>query len=112
MFTGFTKSGLARFGLFQPRRMAPGPHEAALSNRAYVNDNLPGFRRPAAAGKRRPPTPALACQWFNRDGALQCCWHSEGDRPSTCDFDEQEPSGLGSAFAWSPIRARRVPLAG
>jgi hypothetical protein len=64
MFTRLAKSGLAKFRLVQPRRSAPGLHETKFSNRPYCNDNLPGFRRPAVVGKRRSPTPALACHWI------------------------------------------------
>ena len=72
MFKTLAKSGLANFRLVQLRRIAPWPQQAAFSNHPRLNDNLPGFRRPAAAGKRRTPTPALACHWVVRDGRLEC----------------------------------------
>ena len=74
MFTKLAKSWLA-----QSRRTAPGPRLAIT----HCNDNLPGFRRPAAAGVRRSKTPALACHWLHRDGRLECCWHLETDDAPT-----------------------------
>jgi hypothetical protein len=81
MFTRLAKSGLASLGLVKPRLIQPQPIARAvgLSNRTYSNDNLPGFRRPAAAGKRRSPTPALTCHWFTHDGRLECSWHVEAN---------------------------------
>jgi hypothetical protein len=77
----FTK--LAEFRLVQSRRPAPGPGEAIT----HSNDNLPGLRRPK--GRRRIPTPALACHWIDRNGRLECRWQAEpnGDAPLG-DFDE------------------------
>jgi hypothetical protein len=63
---------LAKSWLAPSRRLAPGPRLAIT----HCNDNLPGFRRPAA-GRRR--TPALACHWFDRNGRLECRWHAETD---------------------------------
>jgi hypothetical protein len=79
--TGLVKSGFARFWPVQPRRIAPAPCQAGLPS--YSNDNLPGFCRPAVAGKRRSPTPALACHWLDRYGRLECRWQAEpdGDAP-------------------------------
>jgi hypothetical protein len=70
---------LAKFRFVQPWRIAPGPCEAMfskdmVSRNMHSNDNLPGFRRPAATGKRRSPSPALACHWFDRNGRLECGW--------------------------------------
>jgi len=62
---------LAKSWLAPSRRTAPGPRLAITHN----NDNLPGFRRPAA-GRRAPP-PVLACRWLHREGRLECCWHVE-----------------------------------
>src|SRR5258708_8448595 len=59
------------------------------------DDNLPGFRRAAAAGKRRSPTPGLACHWFDRDGRLECGWQTETNDTPTGDFDEHEHSTTG-----------------
>jgi hypothetical protein len=70
---------LAKSWLAQSRRAAPGLRPAIT----HCNDNLPGFRRPAAAGKRRAPTPALACHWLHRDGRLECCWHLKTDDAPT-----------------------------
>ena len=77
MFKTLAKSGLAKFWPFRPRRVAPGLRAAGLSNATHCNDNLPGFRRPAAAGKRRPPGQALACHWLDRNGRLECRWQVE-----------------------------------
>jgi len=66
---------LAEFRLVQSRRIAPRLREAV----AHSNDNLPGLRRPAAPGRRRSPTPALACHWFVRSGRLECRWQVETD---------------------------------
>ena len=97
----------------QPRRVALrgagffiDPH----SNDTHSNDNLPGLRRPK--GRRRIPTPALACHWFDRNGRLECRWQAEpnGDAPIG-DFDEHghrttgctSPAGHpcnGAAAAW------------
>src|ERR1700726_1773969 len=70
---------LAKFWFVQPWRIAPGPCEAMfskdmVSRNMHSNDNLPGFRPPAATGKRRSPSPALACHWFDRNGRLECGW--------------------------------------
>jgi hypothetical protein len=70
---------LAKSWLAQSRRPAPGPRPAIT----HCNDNLPGFRHPAAAGKRRSKTPALACRWLYRDGRLECCWHLQTDDAPT-----------------------------
>ena len=66
---------LAKFRLVQSRRTAPGPGEAIM----HSNDNLPGLRRPK--GRRRIPTPALACHWIDRNGRLECRWQADGDAP-------------------------------
>jgi hypothetical protein len=82
---------LAEFRLVQSRRTASGPRDAII----HSNDNLPGFRRPAATGKRRPPSPALACHWFDRNGRLECQWQVErGDAPID-GFDEQDHCTTG-----------------
>jgi hypothetical protein len=77
---------LAEFRLVQSGRTAPGPREAII----HPNDNLPGFRRPAATGQRRPPSPSLACHWFDRKGRLECHWQVEMDAVPIDDFDELE----------------------
>jgi len=82
MFSRLAKSGLVKFRLVSARRIAPGPREAMFSKNMFwrdihCNDNLPGFRRPAATGKRRSPSPALACHWFDRNGRLECRWRVE-----------------------------------
>ena len=74
MFKTLAKSGLLdfRFAGLQPR-------VAAFSSNSHSNDNLPGFRRPK--GRRRIPTPALACHWIVRDGRLECRWQANGELP-------------------------------
>jgi hypothetical protein len=68
---------LAKFRLVQSRRAAPGPRQAFTHSQTltHSNDNLPGFRRPE--GRRRIPTPALACHWLKRNGRLECRWQLE-----------------------------------
>ena len=110
MFTGLAKSGLVKFRLVQPLRIAPGPHEAGLSNRTYSNDNLPGFRRPAVMGKRRSPSPALACHWVDRDGRLECRWHFETTPRG--GFDAPQQSAPDSACGRSTLRSPNLALAG
>src|ERR1700676_4767218 len=92
---------LAKFRLVRPWRIAPGPREAMssrgmFSRDMHSNDNLPGFRRPAATGKRRSPSPALACHWFDRNGRLECCWLAEpNDDAPLGDVDEREQHQTG-----------------
>jgi hypothetical protein len=82
MFTRF-----AEFRLVRSRRIAPGPRHAVM----HCNDNLPGFRRPATAGRRRIPYPALACHWFVRDGRLECGWHAETNSDAPLgDLDDHQ----------------------
>jgi hypothetical protein len=73
---------LAKSWLAPSRRLAPGPRLAIT----HCNDNLPGFRRPAA-GRRR--TPALACHWFDRNGRLECRWHAETDDAPDGGIDDR-----------------------
>jgi len=82
MFKKLAKSGFAKFWPAEPRRIAQGLHEVGLFDDTYANDNLPGFRRPAAAGKRRSPAPALTCHWLERNGRLECRRQAErsGDK--------------------------------
>lgn len=68
MFTRLAEFRLARSG-----RIAPGLRQAVTQ----CNDNLPGFRRPAAARRRRLTRPPLVCHWLIRKGRLQCSWHVE-----------------------------------
>src|SRR5258708_31741396 len=75
------------------------------------NDNLPGFRRPAAAGKRRSPTPALACHWFNRNGRLECRWQVADEAPAG-GFDERRHSARGRPTGGPRLRSRNLALAG
>jgi hypothetical protein len=118
MFTRLAKSGLASLGLVksrlvQPQSIAPAPLRAAgLSNNTYSNDNLPGFRRPAAAGKRRSPTPALACHWFDRDGRLECRWRPGSNDAPTGSFNDHEHATADRISGSSSIRPRGLTLAG
>jgi hypothetical protein len=98
---------LAKFRLVHSRRTAPGPGEAIM----HSNDNLPGLRRPK--GRRRIPTPALACHWIDRNGRLECRWLAEpdGDAPIG-DFDGH--GAMGRAFGRSSMQpgGRSLALAG
>jgi hypothetical protein len=78
----------------------------------HSNDNLPGFRRPAEAGKRRSPTPALACHWFNRNGQLECHWQAETNDAPTGAFDEHHATGRSCGRSSMPPHGRGVALAG
>jgi hypothetical protein len=106
MFTRLAKSGLVKFWPVQPQRIAQGLHRAELFNRSYSNDNLPGFRRPAATGKRRYPTSALACHWFNRNGRLECRWQVADGAP-IADADEQQRRVLQKSFARVTLSSER-----
>jgi hypothetical protein len=68
----------------------------------HSNDNLPGLRRPAAAGKRRSPTPALACHWFDRNGRLECRWQVETkeDGPAAALDRRQHRAARDPARPW------------
>ena len=111
---------LAKFWLVQPWRIAPGPREASFSKDMFSrdihsNDNLPGFRRPAATGKRRSPSPALACHWFDRNGRLECRWLAEiNEYAPLGDVDEHEYRTAGRASGQPSMqpRGRGLPLAG
>jgi len=89
MFTRLARSGLARYWP-QWRGVVLRPHLAGRP--AYSNDNLPGFCRRAAAGKRRAPTPVLACHWVDRDGRLECRWQAEPDGDAPIGGFEQHGS--------------------
>jgi hypothetical protein len=111
MFARLARSGLAQLWPVQPRRVVPRPH---LADRpTHSNDNLPGFRRPAAAGKRRAPTPVLACHWVNRDGRLECRWHAEPDDDAPIGGFEQHGarSRISATSLLRPYSGRLV-LAG
>jgi len=112
MFKRLAKSGLAGFRLLQLRRIAPGPHQTAFSDQPFLNDNLPGFRRPAATGKRRSPIPTLASHWVVRDGWLECCWHSETNAPPSGGFDAPANSTPGRACGRSTLLSHNLALAG
>lgn len=114
MFKRHAKSSLTDFRLvgFRLRGFRSlEPLRVALRGAGFVdtpsNDNLSGLRHPK--GRRRIPSPALACHWINRHGRLECRWQVEpsGDLPIG-DFDEH------GAFGQPPMqpRGRRLALAG
>src|SRR6202171_1866001 len=116
---------LAEFRLVQPWWIAPGPREAVFSKDMFSagvfsrdmrsNDNLPGFRRPAATGKRRSPSPALSCHWFDRNGRLECRWLAEiNEGGALGDVDEHQHRTTGRASGQSSMqpRGRGLPRAG
>ena len=105
MFTRLAKSVLAGFWPVQPGRFARGPR--AAGPRLHCNDNRPGFRAAAVAGKRRSPSPALACHWLLRGGRLQCCWHVVTDDARNGGRDPEHPLPRRVSG-----RARRLALAG
>ena len=114
MFTKLAKSGLAKSGLagFWPAWRGRVPHglRAVEPCRYHCNDNRPGFRSPAVAGKRRAATPVLACHWLVRDGRLECCWHVVIDGARTDGRDAEHPLP-DRACGRSPIPSRRLALA-
>jgi hypothetical protein len=96
MFTKLAKSRLADFSVGGFRNLrGVAPRGAGFFNQPPANDNLPGFRRPK--GRRRIPSPALACHWLDRNGRLECRWQIEGDAP-IADADEQPRRATGRAF--------------
>jgi hypothetical protein len=102
MFTRLAKSGLV-FGLtkfrpFEPQRILP----------AHSNDNRPGVRPPADAGKRRASTPVLACHWVNRDGRLECRWQVEpnGDAPIGEFGEDSLMGGVSPPIAGSRLHSQ------
>jgi hypothetical protein len=97
---------LAEFRLVQSRRTVPGPRAAII----HPNVNLPGFRRPAATGKRRPPSPALACHWSDHKGRLEYLWRPETDGA----VDAQGRGTMSHVFGLSSKqpRGRGLTLAG
>ena len=99
---------LAKFRRVGLRHLVP-----PLGDVVHSNDNLPGFRRPAAMGKRRPPTPALACHWFNCNGRLECRWQLEanGDAPLS-DFAEHCTTDRAFGLSSTQPRGRGLALAG
>jgi hypothetical protein len=98
--------GLAEFRLAQSRRSAPGTREAMI----HLNDNLPGLRRPAATGKRRPPSPALACHWFDRKGRLEYLWQAEIN--GAVDAQGRSTMGHVSGLSSKQPRGRSLTPAG
>ena len=111
MFKRLAKSRLADlkrggFRPLQPRRAAL--RWAGFFNETHSNDNLPGFRRPVAAGKRRSPTPALACHWVYRNGRLECCWYFEADATPSDGFDAPRHLAPDSAIGQSTLRSRNL----
>jgi hypothetical protein len=97
---------LVNFRRAGPRHLVP-----PLCDVVHSNDNLPGFRRPAATGRRRPPTPALACHWFNYNGRLECRWRAETSDTPTDDSDEHHRRTTGRASGRSSMQPRGRGLA-
>jgi hypothetical protein len=99
---------LAKFRRAGLRHLVPAPRDVVHSN-----DNLPGFRRPAATGRRRAPTPVLACHWLNRNGRLECRWQAEtnGDTPIG-GIDNHEPRTTGRVAGLLSMQPRGLALAG
>ena len=101
---------LAKFRRLGLRYVVPAPRDVMHSN-----DNLPGFRRPAATGRRRSPTPALACHWFDRNGRLECRWLAEtNDDAPLGDIVEHEHRTTGRVSGQPSMqpRGRAQTLAG
>jgi uncharacterized protein YodC (DUF2158 family) len=108
MFKKLAKSGLVKFWPVLPWRLAPALHAAGLSNRSYGNDNLPGFRRPAATVQRRSRTAALTCHWFDRNGRLECRWQTERAAPIAIDgLDPGPPNRLAFRREATSLAPRR-----
>src|ERR1700674_700827 len=112
MFTTLTKCGLSRLRPTQPRRLAPGRLQAVFSHHQHLNDNLPGFRRPVAAGKRRTPTPALACHWvLTEANQLECRWNvrdpalCNDPAPARQDFTLRSSNGLIRKVSAGAVRS-------
>ena len=93
---------IATFRALEARRLAPAPIVAMHSN-----DNLPGFRRPAA-GQRLRPKLALACHWYLVGGRLECRWELKApDGAAIADIEPQPKAGR----AFGPLaRPRRDHL--
>jgi hypothetical protein len=107
MFARLAESTFVKFRLVPSRRTAPGPGEAIM----HSNDNLPGFRHPK--GRRRIPTPALACHWIDRNGRLECRWQAEPDGEAPLgDFDAHSKTGRASGLSSMQPRGRSLALAG
>jgi hypothetical protein len=107
MFTRLAESTFVKFRLVPSRRTAPGPGEAIM----HSNDNLPGFRHPK--GRRRIPTPALACHWIDRNGRLEGRWQAEPDGEAPLgDFDAHSKTGRASGLSSMQPRGRSLALAG
>jgi hypothetical protein len=104
MFKKLAKSRLVDFsvGGFRNLRRA-APCRAEFLNQTPANDNLPGLRRPK--GRRRIPTPALACHWIDHNGRLECRWQAETSRDAPVADAEGCPDGTSSAKAIGSSRA-------
>jgi hypothetical protein len=111
MFKRLAITGVAKFWPVQPRQMLPRPYQGGPTT--YSNDNLPGLRRPAAAGRRRASAPVLTCHWFFRDGRLECRWQVEADTGAPIGgIDEPgATSRISGTSPWRPHSGRLV-LAG
>jgi hypothetical protein len=93
---------LAKFRRIGLRHVVP-----VLCDVMHSNDSLPGFRRPAATGKRRSPSPALACHWFDRNGRLECRWLAEtNDDAPLGEVDEHEQPTIGRTSGQPSMQPR------
>src|SRR3982074_3094924 len=120
MFKRLAKSRLAAFGLadfrFADFRLAcfrgfRPPQRftlrgAGFSIDSYANDNLPGVRRPK--GRRRIPSPALACHWSLIDGGTRLACHWPGEAPTHTARENPDwgnrrtPATIGSRLDVAP----------
>jgi hypothetical protein len=79
----------------------------------HSDDDLPGFRRPAATGRRQAPPPALACHWLNRNGRLECCWQAETNSDAPIgDIDDHENHTPGRVSGLLLMQPGDLALAG
>jgi hypothetical protein len=117
MFKRLAKSRLAAFGLADfrfvgfrladfrlrgfrpllPQRLAWSG--AGLFNDSHCNDNLPGLRRPQ--GRRRIPSPALACHWSLIDGGTRLACHWQAESPAQT---ARENATIGSRLDVAPAQ--------
>jgi hypothetical protein len=118
MFKRLAKSGLVdfqiadfRLGRFRPLQLRHlALRGAGLVDDTHSNDNLPGLRRPK--GRRRIPSPALACHWINRNGRLECRWQVEPNGDAAIgDFDEYRTLSRAPRRLSTQRRGRRLALA-
>lgn len=115
MFKRLAKSRLEGFRFIQPRHLVSKLrelvfHKDILSNRSHSNDDLPGFRHPAAKGMRGSPPPALACHWSIRHGRLECRWMSESSGDVQIGDADEHEYVRGGVLRRSSKQSRRLTL--